>query len=150
MSLAMILLTSFGLIVGLGVLYLAWRFVDNQPSEIDPRPRSPSSPPTSPPTTPEDPPVPEDSPEDSEDSQKSRRMHPSTVVALIGMTLGLAAILFVLFFGPSSPLLLGGCAVERHGSADQGAGPGTGGMGETVGLGGGETRRPSGRRISWH
>lgn len=99
MSFAMIFLTSFGLIVGLGVLYLAWRFVDNQPSEIDPRPRSPSSPPTSP-SSPEDPPV----AEDSEDSQKTRRMHPSTVVALIGMTLGLAAILFVLFFGPSSPL----------------------------------------------
>ena len=29
----MIILTSFGLIVSLGVLYLAWRFVDNQPSE---------------------------------------------------------------------------------------------------------------------
>lgn len=94
MSIAMILLTSFGLIVGLGVLYLAWRFVDNQPSEIDPRPRPPS------PSPEPDPPV----PEDNDDSQKSRRMHPSTVVALIGMTLGLAAILFVLFFGPSSPL----------------------------------------------
>ena len=95
MSLAMIFLTSFGLIVGLGVLYLAWRFVDNQPSEIDPRPPSPSSPPPEP-----DPPV----AEDSEDEQKSRRMHPSTIVAMIGMALGLAAILFVLFFGPSSPL----------------------------------------------
>ena len=93
MSFAMIFLTSFGLIVGLGVLYLAWRFVDNQPSEIDPRPPSPTPPEP-------DPPV----PEDNEDIQKSRRMHPSTVVALIGMTLGLAAILFVLFFGPSSPL----------------------------------------------
>ena len=95
MSLAMIFLTSFGLIVGLGVLYLAWRFVDNQPSEIDPRPPSPSSLPPEP-----DPPV----AEDSEDEQKSRRMHPSTIVAMVGMTLGLAAILFVLFFGPSSPL----------------------------------------------
>ena len=96
MSFAMIFLTSFGLIVGLGVLYLAWRFVDNQPSEIDPRP-----PPASPPHPPEpDPPV----PENNEDRQKSRRMHPSTVVAVIGMALGLAAILFVLFFGPSSPL----------------------------------------------
>ena len=94
MSVAMIFLTSFGLIVGLGVLYLAWRFVDNQPSEIDPRPRP------SPPSPEPDPPV----PEDNEDGQKSRRMHPSTVVALIGMTLGLAAIFFVLFFGPSSPL----------------------------------------------
>ena len=93
MSFAMIFLTSFGLIVGLGVLYLAWRFVDNQPSEIDPRSPSPRSPEPDPPVA-----------EDSEDEQKSRRMHPSTVVAVIGMALGLAAILFVLFFGPSSPL----------------------------------------------
>ena len=101
MSLAMIFLTSFGLIVGLGVLYLAWRFVDNQPSEIDPRPPSPSppSPPRPPPPEP-DPPV----AEDSEDEQKSPRMHPSTIIALIGMVLGLAGILFALFFGPSSPL----------------------------------------------
>lgn len=97
MSFAMIFLTSFGLIVGLGVLYLAWRFVDNQPSEIDPRPPSPSSPP--PPPEP-DPPV----AEDDRDEQKPRRMHPSTIMAMIGMALGLAAILFVLFFGPSSPL----------------------------------------------
>lgn len=90
MSLAMIFLTSFGLIVGLGVLYLAWRFVDNQPSEIAPRPPPPEP----------APPV----PEDNEDEQKPRRVHPSTVLALFGMTLGLAAILFVLFFGPSSPL----------------------------------------------
>ena len=90
MSLGMIFLTSFGLIVGLGVLYLAWRFVDSQPSEIAPR---------SPPPEPERP-----AREDDEDKQKSRRMHPSTVLGLIGMTLGLAAILFVLFFGPSSPL----------------------------------------------
>ena len=104
MSLAMIFLTSFGLIVGLGVLYLAWRFVDNQPSEIDPRPSPPSSPSSPPPPAP---PPPEPDPpvaEDNRDEQKSRRMHPSTIVALIGMTLGLAAILFVLFFGPSSPL----------------------------------------------
>lgn len=87
----MIILTSFGLIVGLGVMYLAWRFVDNQPSEIAPRPPPPEP----------APPVQED---EDEDSQKPRRMHPSTVLGLIGMTLGLAAILFVLFFGPSSPL----------------------------------------------
>lgn len=90
MSLGMIFLTSFGLIVGLGVLYLAWRIVDSQPSDIAPR-----SPPPEP-----DPSV----PEDDEDKRTSRRMHPSTVLGLIGMTLGLAAILFVLFFGPSSPL----------------------------------------------
>ena len=38
--------------------------------------------------------------------QKRKRMHPSTVLAMVGLTLGLAAILFVLFFGPSSPLRL--------------------------------------------
>ena len=86
----MIVLTSLGLFVGLGVLYLAWRFVDSQPSEIAPRPP---------------PPVPRPNVrDDSED--KPRRMHPSTVLAMVGLTLGLAAILFVLFFGPSSPLRL--------------------------------------------
>ena len=93
----MIILTSFGLIVGLGVLYLAWRFVDNQPSEIAPRP---------PPSPPPDPPPPEPDPvlRQDEERHKPQRMHPSTILALIGMTIGLAAILFVLFFGPSSPL----------------------------------------------
>ena len=89
MSLAMIFLTSLGLIVGLGVLYLAWRFVDNQPSEIDPRPPAPE---------------PEPPAQDDKDGQEPTRMHPSTILALIGITLGLAAILFVLYFGPSSPL----------------------------------------------
>ena len=93
----MIILTSFGLIVGLGVLYLAWRFVDNQPSEIDPRP--PAPPPPDPPAAEPGSPVTND-----EDRHKPGRMHPSTILGLIGMTLGLAAILFVLFFGPSSPL----------------------------------------------
>lgn len=86
----MIFLTSFGLIVGLGVLYLAWRFVDSQPSEIAPR----SSPPEP------DPPV----QEDGEDKQKSRLMHPGTILGLIAIMLGLTAILFALFFGSSSPL----------------------------------------------
>ena len=86
----MILLTGLGLFVGLGVLYLAWRFVDNQPSEINPRPLPPKPPP---PAQHED-----------EDRHKPGRMHPSTVLGLVGITLGLAAILFVLFFGPSSPL----------------------------------------------
>ena len=89
MSLAMIFLTSLGLIVGLGVLYLAWRFVDNQPSEIDPRPPTPE---------------PEPPAQDDKDGQEPTRMRPSTILALIGITLGLAAILFVLYFGPSSPL----------------------------------------------
>lgn len=93
MSLGMIFLTGLGLFVGLGVLYLAWRFVDSQPSEI--APPSPPSPPPEP-----DPPV----REDDEDTRKSGRMHPSTVLALVGIVLGLAAILFVLLFGPSSPL----------------------------------------------
>ena len=92
MSLGMIVLTSFGLFVGLGVLYLAWRFVDGQPSESDLR-----SPPPEPRPNVRD---------DSEDKQKPKRMHPSTVLVLVGMTLGLASILFVLFFGPSSPLRL--------------------------------------------
>lgn len=90
MSLGMIFLTGLGLFVGLGVLYLAWRFVDNQPSEIDPRP---------PPPKPQ-PPV----QHENEDSHKPGRMHPSTVLGLVGLALGLVAILFVLFFGPSSPL----------------------------------------------
>ena len=33
----MIFLTALGLFVGLGVLFLAWRFVDSQPSELDPQ-----------------------------------------------------------------------------------------------------------------
>ena len=91
MSLGMIILTSF-LFVGLGVLYLAWRFVDSQPSDGDLR-----SPPPEPRPTVRD---------DSEDRQKPGRLQPSTVLAMVGMTLGLAAILFVLFFGPSSPFRL--------------------------------------------
>ena len=94
MSLGMNFLTTLGLIVGLGVLYLAWRFVDNQPSDIDPRPPAPPPPPPE-----QDPPLRND-----EERHKPGRMHPSTILALIGMTIGLAAILFVLFFGPSSPL----------------------------------------------
>ena len=86
----MIFLTGLGLFVGLGILYLAWRFVDNQPSEISPRPPPPEPPP----------PV----QRADEDRHKPGRMHPSTVLGLVGITLGLAAILFVLFFGPSSPL----------------------------------------------
>lgn len=93
----MIILTSFGLIVGLGVLYLAWRFVDNQPSEIAPRP--PPPPPPEPP-----PPEPDAPVRNDEARHKPGRMQPSTILGLIGMTLGLAGILFVLFFGPSSPL----------------------------------------------
>ena len=90
----MIILTSFGLIVGLGVLYLAWRLVDNQPSEIDPRPPAPP------------PPAPDSGLPVTTDADRHipRRMHPSTKLGLIGMALGLAAICFVLFFGPSSPL----------------------------------------------
>ena len=90
MSLGMIFLTGLGLFVGLGILYLAWRFVDNQPSEINPRPPPPEPPP----------PV----QRADEDRHRPGRMHPSTVLGLVGITLGLAAILFVLFFGPSSPL----------------------------------------------
>ncbi len=97
MSLGMIFLTTLGLFVGLGVLYLAWRFVDSQPSDIDPRPSAPPSP--APPQHKADPPLRND-----EERHKPGRMHPSTILALIGMTIGLAAILFVLFFGPSSPL----------------------------------------------
>ena len=89
-SLGMIVLTGLGLVIGLGVLYLAWRFVDNQPSEIDPRPPPPE-------------PTPQATDED-EAEPKSRRVHPSTIMAMVGMTLGLAGILFVLLFGPSSPL----------------------------------------------
>ena len=96
MSLGMIFLTGLGLFVGLGVLYLAWRFVDNQPSDINPRLPPPEPPP------PPDPPPPVR--RTNEDRFKPGRMHPSTVLGLIGITLGLAAILFVLFFGPSSPL----------------------------------------------
>ncbi len=92
MSFGMIFLTSLGLFVGLGVLYLAWRFVDSQPSESDLR---------SPPPKPRS-----HVPDDGEDQQKPGRLSPSTVLALVGMTLGLAAILFVLFFGPSSPFRL--------------------------------------------
>ena len=88
----MIVLTAFGLFVGLGVLYLAWRFVDSQPSESDLR-----APPPEPRPNVRD---------DSENRQKPGRMHPSTVLVLVGMTLGLASILFVLFFGPSSPFRL--------------------------------------------
>ncbi len=88
----MIVLTAFGLFVGLGVLYLAWRFVDSQPSESDLRAPPPEPRPHV--------------PEDGEEKQKPRRLSPSTVLALVGMALGLAAILFVLFFGPSSPFRL--------------------------------------------
>ncbi len=90
MSLGMIFLTGLGLFVGLGILYLAWRFVDNQPSEINPRLPPPEPPPPA--------------QRADEDRHKPGRMHPSTVLGLVGITLGLAAILFVLFFGPSSPL----------------------------------------------
>lgn len=90
MSLGMIFLTGLGLFVGLGVLYLAWRFVDNQPSELNPRPPPP------------EPPAPAQ--QENEDRHKPGRMHPSTILGLVGITLGLAAILFVLLFGPSSPL----------------------------------------------
>ena len=83
----MIVLTSLGLFVGLGVLYLAWRFVDSQPSEIDPRTFRPR----------------QEVDDDADDEQKRKR---ARTLALVAMALGLASILFVLFFGPSSPLRL--------------------------------------------
>ena len=85
MSLGMIFLTTLGLVVGLGVLYLAWRFVDSQPSELDPstlRPREKV----------------EDSADDEEKRRRARNL------ALFALAVGLSGLAFVLFFGPSSPL----------------------------------------------
>ena len=85
MSLGMVFLTALGLFVGLGIMYLAWRFVDSQPSELDPdtlRTREKV----------------EDSANDEEKRRHARNL------ALFAMALGLSGLLFVLFFGPSSPL----------------------------------------------
>lgn len=83
-----VFLAVLGLTVGLGVLYLVWRLIDRQPPDGDHAP-SPSE--AAPP---------------EKDEPKPGRMHPSTVIAMVGMALGVMAILFVLLFGPSSPLRL--------------------------------------------
>ena len=85
MSLGMIFLTTLGLLVGLGVLYLAWRFVDSQPSELDLSTLQLR-----------------EKVEDSDDDEEKRRR--ARNLALVAMALGLSGLLFVLFFGPSSPL----------------------------------------------
>ncbi len=85
MSLGMIFLTTLGLLVGLGVLYLAWRFVDSQPSELDLSTLQLR-----------------EKVEDSADDEEKRRR--ARNLALVAMALGLSGLLFVLFFGPSSPL----------------------------------------------
>ena len=85
MSLGMIILTALGLFVGLGVMYLAWRFVDSQPSELDPSTLQPR-----------------EKVEDTDDDEQKRRR--ARNLALFAMALGLSGLLFVLLFGPSSPL----------------------------------------------
>ena len=85
MSFGMIFLTGLGLFVGLGVLYLAWRFVDSQPSELDPGTLEPR----------------EKVDVSANDEEKRRR---ARNLALFAMAIGLSGLLFVLYFGPSSPL----------------------------------------------
>ena len=85
MSLGMIFLTGLGLFVGLGILYLAWRFVDSQPSELDPTTLQPK----------------EKVDVSANDAEKHRR---ARNLALFALALGLSGLLFVLYFGPSSPL----------------------------------------------
>jgi len=85
MSLGMIFLTGLGLFVGLGILFLAWRFVDSQPSELDPSTLQPRK-------------KVDVRPNDEEKQRRARKL------ALFAMALGLSGLLFVLYFGPSSPL----------------------------------------------